>query len=186
MDEKENRLVDMVLAGNPGAFETLVTPYRQTLLGLAFRLTGNAEDAQEAAQEALMRAYRYLAGFDRNRSFRNWLLSILVNAARKHASQNALADRLDSESAVIEPGPGPAARYQHEEFRSRLMDSLDVLSRREREVFLLRDIEEQDIKETARILRCSSGSVRVHLSSARKKVKDEMMRRFPGRREEAR
>jgi len=41
MDEKENSLVEMVLAGNPGAFETLVTPYRQTLLSLAFRLTGN-------------------------------------------------------------------------------------------------------------------------------------------------
>jgi len=186
MDEKENSLVEMVLAGNPGAFETLVTPYRQTLLSLAFRLTGNAEDAKEAAQEALMRAFRYLAGFDRNQSFRNWLLSILVNAARKLTSKNAPADRLDAEAVVIEPGAGPAARYQNEEFRSRLMDSLDSLSRREREVFLLRDIEERDIKETARILCCSSASVRVHLSSARKKIKDVMLKRYPAQGEETR
>jgi RNA polymerase sigma-70 factor (ECF subfamily) len=186
MDEKENRLVEMVLAGNPGAFETLVTPYRQILLGLAFRLTGNAEDAKEAAQEALMRAYRYLSGFDRNQSFRNWLLSILVNAARRLASKNTHAERLDVEAVIFEPGAGPAARYQHEELRSRLMDSLGTLSRREREVFLLRDIEERDIKETARILRCSSASVRVHLSSARKKVKDAMIKRYPDRGEETR
>jgi RNA polymerase sigma-70 factor (ECF subfamily) len=65
------------------------------------------------------------------------------------------------------------------ELRSRLMDSLGVLSNRERSVFLLRDIEDRDVQETARILHCSSISVRVHLSSARKKISKEMIRRFP-------
>ena len=172
--------MEMVLAGNPGAFETLVKPYRQSLLGLAFRLTGNEEDAKEAVQEALMRAFRYLRGFDRNQSFRNWLLRILVNASRKHAAKNTPAVGLDEKAAVAEPGAGPADQYQRRELRSRLIDCLTVLSAREREVFLLRDLEDRDIKETALILGCSSVSVRVHLSAARRKIKDEMMVRYPG------
>lgn len=172
--------MEMVLAGNPGAFETLVRPYRQSLVGLAFRLTGNEEDAKEAAQEALMRAFRYLRGFDRNQSFRNWLLRILVNAVRKLAVKNTPAALPDNEAAIADPAAGPADRYRHKELRSRLIDCLTVLGAREREVFLLRDLEERDIKETARILGCSSVSVRVHLSAARRKIKDEMMTRYPG------
>jgi RNA polymerase sigma factor (sigma-70 family) len=180
MDEKERRLVEMVLSGQTEAFEPLVSPYRQVLFALAFRLTGNEEDAREAGQEALMRAFRYLRSFDPARSFRNWILGILVNACRRAASARGAAARLEDGPEAVEPAPGPAARFQAREFRSRLMDCLSVLSRREREAFLLRDIEERDVRETAAILGCSSISVRVHLSAARKKVKDEMMKRYPG------
>jgi RNA polymerase sigma-70 factor (ECF subfamily) len=140
----------------------------------------NEEDAKEAAQEALMRAFRYLAGFDRSQSFRNWLLRILVNASRKLAAKNIPAFGLDEKAAIADPDAGPADRYQRKELSSRLIDCLTVLGAREREVFLLRDLEERDIKETARILGCSSVSVRVHLSAARKKIKDEMIARYPG------
>lgn len=141
MDEKENRLVEMVLAGNPRAFESLVEPYRHSLLSLAFRLTGNEEDAKEAAQEALLRAYRYLRAFDPERSFRNWLLRILVNASQRSVSRRGVLERLEDAAEAIEPSAGPAARYQDRELRSRLTDCLGALSERERRVFLLRDIE---------------------------------------------
>lgn len=180
MDDKENRLVDMVLAGNPEAFESLLKPYRQTLLGLAFRIMGNEEDAKEAAQEALLRAYRYLAGFDRSQSFRNWLLRILVNSSRELSRRATRTLGLDDDAQAVEPAAGPAVLYQRKELRSRLMDCLAVLSERERTVFLLRDIEERNIRETAHILGCSSVSVRVHLSRARNKIKEEMLRRYPG------
>jgi RNA polymerase sigma-70 factor (ECF subfamily) len=180
MDEKENRLVEMVLDGHPEAFEALVTPYRRSLLGLAYRLTANEEDAKEAAQEALLRAYRYLRSFDPGQSFRNWLLRILVNAAHKANRPGRLAVGLEDAPAPVETSPGPPARYQAKEFRARLTDCLGVLGKREREVFLLRDIEDRSIKETAEILHSSSVSVRVNLSSARRKIKNEMTRRYPG------
>lgn len=172
--------MEMVLAGNPRAFESLVEPYRHSLLSLAFRLTGNEEDAKEAAQEALLRAYRYLRAFDPERSFRNWLLRILVNASRRSVSRRGVLERLEDAAEAIEPSAGPAARYQNRELRSRLTDCLGALSERERRVFLLRDIEDRSIKETAEILASSSVSVRVHLSAARKKVRKEILRRYPG------
>jgi RNA polymerase sigma-70 factor (ECF subfamily) len=73
MDDKEKALVERILNGDTGAFEPLVTPYRSALLGLAFRMTRNAEDAREVAQEALLRAFRHMRRLDVERSFRNWL-----------------------------------------------------------------------------------------------------------------
>ena len=82
MDVKENELIARVLAGDSAAFEPLVLPYRRTLFGLAYKMTGNREDALEVSQETLLRAFRYFGKCDPERGFRNWLVEILVNAAR--------------------------------------------------------------------------------------------------------
>jgi RNA polymerase sigma-70 factor (ECF subfamily) len=73
----------------------------------------------------------------------------------------------------------PEQIHLRQESKSQVLECLDGLSQREREVFLLRDIEECSIQETAKILNCSAISVRVHLSSARKKIKDKMKEKFP-------
>jgi RNA polymerase sigma-70 factor (ECF subfamily) len=178
MDDRENRLVNAVLAGDTRAFEALVTPYGRPLLIMAFRLTRNEEDAKEMVQEALMKAFQHLEQFDQERSFRNWLFQILVNATRKFAAKSEPHDELTS-SLEVEGNRETGNGLDYQELRSKLMDCLAVLSVRERAVFLLRDIEGQDIKETTQILHSSSISVRVHLSSARKKINNEMRRRFP-------
>lgn len=178
MDKRENRLVDIVLQGDGRAFEELVNPYRNSLLTLAFRLTRNEEDAKEMVQESLMRAFQHLEQFDHQKSFRNWLLQILVNATRKFTAKAQPHDELMPAMAVVDDHE-IINNLSTRELRYRLVDSLGVLSNRERSVFLLRDIEDRDVRETARILHCSSISVRVHLSSARKKISKEMIRRFP-------
>ncbi|MBE3131827.1 MAG: sigma-70 family RNA polymerase sigma factor [Acidobacteria bacterium] len=180
MNETEKELVAMVLSGRTEAFEPLVTPYRRPLLALAYRLTRNREEALEIAQEALLRAFRSLARYDVSRSFRNWLFQIAANEARdrfrkgtreKAALKNAARDR--------SPSAGPEAGRERREIRSDILGCLAVLSPREREVFVLRDLEEFDIKETARALGCSSISVRVNLSSARRKLREAIRNDFP-------
>lgn len=174
--------MELVLTGNPEAFEPLVTPYRSSLLGLAHRLTGNIEEAKEASQETLLKAFRYLRSFDRQKSFKNWLLGILVNVCRsqvKKRKEATLSNSAFFASAPINPWD-PARLHQQKELRARIWGCLNVLSRREREVFLLRDIEDRTIRETSRILGCSSLSVRVHLSSARRKIKDRLRLTAPG------
>ena len=76
MNDRENSLVERVLSGDLSAFEPLVTPYRQALLGLAFRITRNSEDAKEVAQEAFLRAFKYLKSFDLSKDFKRWLFQI--------------------------------------------------------------------------------------------------------------
>ncbi|HYA49412.1 MAG TPA: sigma-70 family RNA polymerase sigma factor [Burkholderiales bacterium] len=180
MKETEKELVAMVLAGQAEAFEPLVTPYRQSLLALGFRLTGNREDAKEVAQEALLRAYKYLGRYDPSRSFRNWLFQIAANHARDRLRKKRREADLATEAVRVHaPAEDPEAGREAGEIRSDLERCLSVLGPREREVFILRDLEELDIKETARALGCSSISVRVNLSSARRKIRDAIRELFP-------
>ena len=175
----------MVLSGRTEAFEPLVGPYRGPLLALAYRLTRDREDAREVAQEAFLKAFRSLGRFDLSRSFRNWLFQIAANEARDRL-RRVKRERAVFEAAAREPAapasgttPGPEAGRERSETRSEILRALDSLGPREREVFVLRDLEELDIRETARVLGCSSISVRVNLSSARRKVREAIRRDFP-------
>jgi len=180
MNETEKELIAMVLSGRTESFEPLVTPYRGPLLALAIRLTRNREEALEVAQEALLRAFRSLGRFDVSRSFRNWLFQIAANEARDRyrrtsREQAAFKDVADRAPMATDPEAG----HDRRELRAGIMRSLAALSPREREVFVLRDLEELDIRETSRVLGCSAISVRVNLSSARRKLRDAIRRDYP-------
>ncbi len=171
-------MVELVLSGQTEAFESLVTPYRKLLLTLAYRLSRNAEEAKEISQETLLRAFRYLRSFDRKRSFKNWLLQVEMNVWR--ASRKKSADEATlRELASSQPQEDPEAGLEGNEVRGQVLSCLAGLSPKEKEIFLLRDIEEVSIKETARILRTSDISVRVHLSRARRKIRECIRARFP-------
>jgi RNA polymerase sigma-70 factor (ECF subfamily) len=186
MNETEKELIAMVLSGRTEAFEPLVTPYRGPLLALASRLTRNREEAMDVAQEALLRAFRSLGRFDASRSFRNWLFQIAANEARdryrKKARERAAFPDVAGRTASATTGSaasGPEAGHDRRELRADIMRSLAALSPREREVFVLRDLEELDVRETSRVLGCSSLAVRVHLSAARRKLREAIRRDLP-------
>jgi RNA polymerase sigma-70 factor (ECF subfamily) len=183
MDEREKGLVERVLSGDQAAFAPLVEPYRDRLLGLAYRITRNAEDAKEVAQETLLRSFKYLANFDVEKSFKSWLFQILVHAARNHGAKRgreaSLARSDSARQAALLNASGPEKGHEDVELRSKLMDCLDVLSPRERAVFLLRDVEDLNVRETAAALGSSVVSVRVHLSAARKKIRQRIRDKHP-------
>jgi RNA polymerase sigma-70 factor (ECF subfamily) len=180
MNETEKELIEMVLSGRAEAFEPLVTPYRGPLLALAYRLTRNREEALEVAQEALLRAFRSLGRFDVSRSFRNWLFQIAANEARDRLRRRTRERAAFDEAVQGAPAAeNPETGHDRQEIRSDLMRCLDVLSPRERDVFVLRDLEELDIRETATALGCSSLSVRVSLSAARRKIGQAIRENFP-------
>jgi RNA polymerase sigma-70 factor (ECF subfamily) len=181
--DQEKALIERLRAGDAAAFEPLITPYRQPLLGLAYRLTRNMEDAKEVTQETFLRAFKYIARFDTERSFKNWITTILVHAARHHHNRKTRDDRLLSAEPLreraLDTSGGPAVDQENRELRARLMECVDVLTPREREIFLLRDVEGLNIQETVRIAGGSAVSVRVHLSAARRKIRDRIKLRYP-------
>jgi len=186
MNQTEKELIEMVLSGRTEAFEPLVTPYRGPLLALATRLTRNREDAHEVAQEALLRAFRSLSRFDVSRSFRNWLFQIAANEARdryrKRVRETAAFKDVVERTPSATTGSSaehPEAGHDRRELRAGIMRLLDTFGPRERQVFVLRDLEGLDIRETSRVLGCSSLSVRVHLSKARQKLRETIRRDFP-------
>jgi RNA polymerase sigma-70 factor (ECF subfamily) len=134
-------------------------------------------------QEALLKAFRYLRSFDPSLSFRNWLYQIAVNTARGFRKRTG-AEQRGMAFAASEWSPRPAADdpvagHEKVQARDRLRECLDVLSDREREVFWLREIEELSVEDTARVLKSSSISVRVHLNRARRKVLARFRSKFP-------
>jgi len=181
--DQEKALIARLQSGDAAAFEPLVTPYRQSLLGLALRLTRNLEDAKEVTQETFLRAYKYIGRFDAERSFKNWITTILVHAARHHYNRRSREDVLLAAEPLrekaLDTSGGPEADHESRELRARLMECVEVLTPREREIFLLRDVEGLNIRETVQIAGGSSVSIRVHLSAARRKIRDRIKVRYP-------
>jgi len=184
MDEKEKELVRRALAGENSAFEELALSYRQSLLHLAYRMTGNMEEAMDIAQETLLRSFKYLHRFNPERGFRNWLFQIAANQCRDFGRRKEAEKRYRQKISGLNGqeinagnnGPGIKAVF-HEASPATSDLKLDVnrylnrLGPKERRVFILRDLEGLSIGETAGVLGISSISVRVNLSSARKKIK---------------
>ena len=173
MNTEEN-LIKASLRGDQEAFERLLLPYKQRILTLAFRMTGDMEDSKEVSQDAVLRIYRYLHSYKPGRSFKNWLYKTVVNASydflRQRGRQMDIIEK--HKDPEIASGRGtPEKRYMRGEIREKIKQCLAYLSPREKAVYLLRDAEGLSIRETCRVLGITSSSVRTHLSRARRKIR---------------
>jgi len=171
--KSEEELIEEALNRNHASFELLLRPYRQGLLNMAVRMTGNAEDAKEVCQEAIIKVYHYLKNFRRGHSFRNWILKILVNSSydflrKKKKSIEIIESQKNKGRGRISD---VEEKYLQSEIREKVQICLQDLTPKEKSVFLLRDSEGYSIHETAEVLGCSPGSVRTHLSRARRKIR---------------
>lgn len=171
--KNEDDLVGEVLKGDQSSFELLLRPYRQGLLNMAYRMTGNFEEAKEICQEALIKIYSYFHRFERGRSFKSWIYKITMNSAYDFLRKKKKAgDIIESQKRhTLSVSPDPEKQFLNKEIRSKIESCLRNLSPKEKAVFLLRDGDGFSVEETSKILRCSSLSVRTHLSRARKKIR---------------
>ncbi len=188
MDEKEKELIRRSLDGETSAFEQLVLPYRNSIVHLAYRLTGNMDEAMDIAQETFLRCFQYLPRFNQGKIFRNWLFQIAVNLARsrmrklsrerKYLSGIVSFDKLTQGGAKDHPCHQASAAngmFLSSEIRLDVNRVIGLLSPKERQVFVLRDLKGLSIKETASVLGTSSISVRVNLTAARKKIRKAIL-----------
>lgn len=168
-------LVRRTLTGDRGAFDSLVRRHQKSVGRVVLGILRSVSDAEDAAQEVFLRAYRYLPSFDPSRSFEGWLMAIAVNQAR------GLRRRRREEAASVDPavlGAAPAAppREAHPELREAALQALDALPVRQREAMLLFLNTELSLDEMGDVLGCSKATVGVHLHRAR-----EALRRILGR-----
>lgn len=154
------------------------------MLSVATRLMGNAEDARDCVQEALLQAFRRIEGFEGRSSVGTWLHRIVVNSAlvklrsRRRRPEGALDDlmpefdeyqcRIEGREAALESVEALAAR---KETREAVRGAIDSLPDAYRTVLLLRDIEELDTRSTAEILEIEPGAVKTRLHRARAALK---------------
>ena len=181
--EDEPVLVAAAQAGDITAFETLVGRYERKILRLAQNITQNREDAEDVMQEAFLKAYEHLSGFQGNSRFYTWLVRIAVNQAlmklRKRRPNVVSIDEEVNTGEDLIPreiedwGPSPEDRYKQTELSDILSEVIGDLDPSFRIVFQLRDIEELSTEETAEALGLSVPAVKSRLLRARLKLRQK-------------
>lgn len=172
------RLVAEARAGDHGAMEALVRSTYADSYALAFRLTGNDDDASDVVQEAYLRACRGLRRFRGEAQFTTWLYRITANCAstvvskRARTRTEALAD--DDDVADPLPDHDPEGRAASEEGRQRVAAALSRLPERLRQVIVLRDIYDLPHGAIATELDISEAAAKVRLHRARRKMREHL------------
>jgi RNA polymerase sigma-70 factor (ECF subfamily) len=179
----EVELVRRVREGDADLFYELVRPYERRVYSAAFAILRNAADAEDAAQEAILKAFRHIKQFREEARFSTWLIQIAVNEARMRRRKNhagvmePIADRPD-ETGNYKPRDFadwreiPSETLERKEVREKLAAALASLGEIYREVFVLRDMQHLSIEETAEALKISTASVKTRLLRARLMLRD--------------
>jgi RNA polymerase sigma-70 factor (ECF subfamily) len=182
--EPEANLVRRLRAGDDRAYEILVSEYGSRMLTVARRFLRCEHDAHDAVQDALVSALQAIRSFSAAARLSSWLHRIVVNVClmklrtRSHKHQVRLDDDLpifDSPGKHARPvsqwSPEGCARACSAELKFHVRESIDRLPESYRTVLLLRDIEERDTKETARLLGESQANVKTRLHRARQALR---------------
>ncbi len=177
-DDRPRRARD----GDLSAFNELVVDYQSLVYNLCYRMLGQAQAAEDTAQEAFVSAWRNIASF-RGESFRPWLLRIAANLCRDELRRRVRrpSSSLDSalEAGVPEPpddDPLPEEEALAAELRSNLETALLELPLEQRTAIVLCDVEGLDYAEIATAMKTSLGTVKSRISRARLRMRDVMLR----------
>jgi RNA polymerase sigma-70 factor (ECF subfamily) len=189
LDEKiarERAMIEQVLAGERDLFYELVQPYERGVFLAAASILGNDADAEDAAQEAILKAYRNLARFRQESKFSTWLIQIAINEAkmmlrkdRRHLYDSIDAGHETTEGDYIPTDFAdwreiPSEALEQRELREALNSALKSLPERYRTVLVLRDVQHMSIAETARALGIAEENVKTRTSRARLQMRDRL------------
>ena len=185
---EEAELVEGLRAGNEQVFETVVRTYGGRLLAVARRMLHDEEDARDAVQEAFINAYRSRASFKGDAKISTWLHSIVVNTAlmklraRRRRPEDSIDELLPSFASdghqAVESREWSDALLERKETAGLVRDAIARLPEPYRLVLVLRDLEERDTAETARILGTTTTVVKVRLHRARQALRTLLDREF--------
>jgi RNA polymerase sigma-70 factor (ECF subfamily) len=180
---REQDLILKVQRGQQELFYELVRPYERRVYVAALAILRNEQDAEDAAQEAMLKAFANIRQFRAEARFSTWLIQIAVNEAlmrrrrERTVVMEGIDDRRDEESDYAPKDFAdwreiPSEALERKEVRQRLAEALASLDRKYREVFVMRDMEHLNIQETAEALGITVASVKTRLLRARLMLRD--------------
>ena len=188
----EQVLISRVHAGDAEAFYQLVRPYERAVFLAAVAIVKNDADAEEVAQEAILKAFKALGRFRQEAKFSTWLIQIAINEAkmrlrkdRRHLYESIDQGRQSDEGDYIPKDFAdwreiPSQALERRELRDALAKALESLPEKYREILILRDVNHLSITETAQILSLSEANVKTRLSRARLQMRDALASGFGG------
>ena len=162
--------------GDDGAFAELVRAHEEIAFRVAYLITGSAADAEDAAQEGFVKAWRSLARFRTGEPWRPWLLTIVANEARNRrrsaGRRTQLALRAQREAVSGDAAPSPEATVVGADERRRLLAALNGLPDVSRDVLTCRYLLELSEQETAAALGLRRGTVKSRTARALERLKE--------------
>ena len=174
----EAKMIAAIVAGESQLFHALIRPYERRVYAMALGFLHNEADAEDAAQEAFLKAFRNLSSFRGEARFGTWLVSIVLNEARSRIRRRDTVkmeslDQPSEEEGHISPAllrdwkEIPSEALERKEIRLLLQTAITSLPLIYREVFELRDVQQCNVNETAAALGITIASVKVRLHRAR-------------------
>lgn len=183
----EIRLISRILAGEGNLYYELIAPYERMVYVSAFSLLRNEPDAEDCTQDAFLKAFRHLSEFKGESKFGSWLVRITLNEAkmrlrkvRPELHESLDQGLYDEEGEYIPHTLGdwrdiPSEVLERKEFQKLLLDAVNSLPEKYREVFVLRDIQGLDVASSAEILGVSSAVIKTRLVRARLQLRDMLL-----------
>src|ERR1700730_3106160 len=180
----EAELIRSVCAGEREAFYELLRPYERMIYATAISVVKNPADAEEVAQEAVLKAFSHLCSFRAEAKFSTWLVQITYNEAKRRLKKarphlyESIDEQQQNEDGDFWPRdfadwrPIPSELLEQNEIRQAVQKAINSLSATHREVLVLRDVQHLSIKETSTILGISEPNVKTRLHRARLLLRD--------------
>jgi len=178
----EGILIQHARQGDEAAWESLVHDHQEPIFRFAYLFLYDADEAQDVAQEAFIRAYHHLEDFDTSRPLRPWLLSITANLARNRRRSLGRYWAALTRWFKSQPPPDPqieALSSRHFEKQS-LWEAIRRLGQTDQEIIYLRYFLDFSVSETAEILQVADGTVKSRLHRALNRLKAVIERDYPG------
>ena len=180
-EDPDRFLVERVQAGEVSAFGGLVQKYQKRIYELAYSFTRHPEDAYDLSQDIFLKAYKALGRFESKSSFYTWIYKIAQNAGidstRRKAGRTHIPfeEELPPDDSQLHPrcsGNDAIQQLESSELDAQIRQAIEQLSTRQRQVFTLRHYEGLTLREIADVLHIRVGSVKAHLFSATRKLRE--------------
>lgn len=177
----DRHLVARHRAGDPDAFEEIVSRHKRVVYLTARRLLPSHADADEAAQVAFVRAWRALDGFRGESALSTWLVRIVLNVAKTMRAAHRPTEELAAAERVADTADGTEERLRRADSRRRVREAVSRLPPRQREAVTLKVFSEMTCREVAWVMGLSEGAVKAHLHQAASNLRRLMRSSDAGR-----
>jgi RNA polymerase sigma-70 factor, ECF subfamily len=166
----EDRLAEKCRAGDPSAFDELVSRYQLRLFRFAFRMLQDRSEAEDAVQETFVRAYRALPGYRPDGFFSSWIYRIVLNECRRRLRSKRPTANLEVAEATPSKAPGPQSVVMTGERNRLLRQAVNELPEHYRLVMMLFYFEEMSVDQISKTLGASVSAVKVRLHRGRERL----------------
>ena len=174
-DYSETELIERILSGEHGLYEHLMRKYNQRIFRTGMSMLNNATEVEDAMQASYIKAYEHLADFENRSAFGTWITRIMINECLQHKKNKLRLQAVtENQHQNISHMNTPVHALINKELGGVLENAIAGLPEKYRLVFVLREVEDLSIKETAEVLSLEESNIKVRLNRAKTMLRENL------------